>query len=83
MRLWNYVHTQLAPAWGVEIHVWELLALILAIAIILIAVVHGIRQKRREKKYEQSLDAMADTSNPWAADNTGEGEAGEKEGAAI
>ena len=83
MRLWNYVHTQLAPALGFEVHVWEFLAVILAAAILIIAVVHGILQKQRERKYEELLDEMADTSNPWAKDNTGEDESAEKEGAVI
>ncbi|MDO5444995.1 MAG: hypothetical protein Q4F31_05170 [Eubacteriales bacterium] len=83
MKLWNFVHTQLAPALGFEVHVWEFLAVILAAVILIIAVVHGILQRRRAKKYEKRLDEMADSSNPWAKDNTDEGEDGEKEGAVI
>lgn len=65
MRLWNYVHTRVAPTLHWDIHVWEFLALILTIVILVVAIVHGLLQKKRERVYEEKLDEMSDHSNPW------------------
>lgn len=69
MWLWNHVHIDVDGFLGIPIHVWELLALLLAVAVAIIAIVHHFRQKRREEDYEARLEEMATRSRPWDEHN--------------
>ena len=65
MKLWNFIHNDLSSLAGVELHFWEVLAFFLAVAVVIIGIAASVTGKKREKQYEQALDEMADSWNPW------------------
>lgn len=59
-NLYQFVHNSLG------LHFWDIPALLVAVAMIIIAIVHGRNQKKREDKYEEErqekLEALQNDS---------------------
>ena len=65
MKLWNFVHYDVGKIFGIEIHAWEFLALICLAVIAIIGLIHHIKRKRTDKKYEEQLDEIAANLTQW------------------
>lgn len=49
MQFWDFVHYSLG------MHVYEFLSVLTAAVMAVVGMVHGVKQKKRSKKYEEEL----------------------------
>lgn len=60
MAFWNFMHNTLGA------HVYFIPTLLLALAILVVGLVHGLKQKKRDDKFEKELKEKLD--QPLGAD---------------
>ena len=70
MKLWNFTHNVIG------IHVYELLAILILILMVVFGLIHRNRQKHREKDYEKQLEEIEKQQE--LAGTTGEASADEE-----
>ena len=71
MRIWNFCHNTIG------LHVYEVLAIAVAIIMVVFAVIHIVKSHRRAEDYEKKLEELREASAP-SEEEAPEAEEGDK-----